>query len=107
MQLKESEIMRVGLKKDETPTEKSQVTSSDAFDILMDYVKKSVIEIDNEIFDGIIKIYPACEGQNKSCDWCAFEEICLYNERFDEKRGLVTKEDEAWEIMKKEVEEDE
>ena len=107
LQSKESEIMRVGLKKDETPTEKSQVTSSDAFDILMDYVKKSVIEIDNEIFDGIIKIYPACEGQNKSCDWCAFEEICLYNERFDEKRGLVTKEDEAWEIMKKEVEEDE
>ena len=103
----ESEVIRVALKKDGNPTEKSQVTTSDAFSMLMDYVKKSVIEIDKEIFSGIIKIYPTTDGQNKSCKWCEFEEICLYNDLFDESRPLVEDEDEAWEIIKKEVKPDE
>ncbi len=103
----ESEIFRLGLKKDKNPTEKSQVAPSSAFDILMDYVKKSVIEIDDEIFDGVIKICPGCEGDKKTCAFCDFQEICLYNEIFDDKNEMVTDQKEAWEIMKKEVRGDE
>ncbi len=103
----ESEVIRVGIKKDGNPTHNSQITSTDAFSTLMDYVKKSVIEIDKEIFEGIIKIYPSEEGETKSCKWCEFEEICLYNDLFDESRKLITNEEEAWDIIKKEVKPDE
>ena len=73
----------------------------------MDYVKKSVIEIDKEIYDGVIKICPACEGENSACDWCSFSEVCLYNNRFDSVNVGVTKEEVAWEVINEEVKGDE
>ena len=102
---KKSNVIRVELKADGTPTEASQVTSSSAFGVLCDYVKKAVIEIDQEIFSGIIKICPYSDGAESACEFCDFEEVCLYNERFDEKRGLVKDKNEAMEMMKREVEE--
>lgn len=99
----ESEVLRIKLKADSNVASGSRVTSSDAFGLLMDYVKKSVIEADNEIFDGIIKIYPACGKDGSACDWCGFEEVCLYNKKFDSARMLVNDEDSAWEIIKGEV----
>lgn len=104
---KESDIIRVKLKKDGTPDSRSQIATTDAFGKLIDYVKKSVIEIDREIYDGVIKIYPLCEGKSKVCDWCEFEEICLYNDRFDQQNALASTEKEAWDIIERAVKEDE
>lgn len=105
---KNSDVVHMSLTKSGGLSKRgSKVTSTDAFETLMNYVKKSAIEIDKEIFDGVIKICPSCEGKEKSCDWCEFEEICLYNDKFDSSRKGAKSEDEAWEIIKKEVEEDE
>ena len=100
---RKSEVMRVDLKVDGTPTSGSQVTSSYAFDVLCDYVKKSVIEIDGEIFSGVARINPYCDGDDLACGMCAFSEVCLYNESFDKARDLIRDKDAAMEHMKKEV----
>lgn len=102
-----SDVVHIGLNKNGTVSKGSKCTSTDAFETLMNYVKKSVIEIDKEIFDGIIKIYPSCEGEDKVCKWCEFGEICLYNNKFDRAKKCVTSNEQAWEIIKKEVEEPE
>ncbi len=102
---RKSDVIRVELKADGSLTESSQVTTASAFDVLCDYVKKAVIEIDQEIFSGVIKICPYEEGAKRACEFCAFEEVCLYNEQFDEKRELVKDKLEAMEIMKREVSE--
>lgn len=105
---KKSDILRMALTKDGSIDKRySKFASSDAFETLMDYVKKSVIEIDKEIFDGIIKIYPSCTEKERSCSWCEFEEICLYNDKFDSTRDGVTKEEDAWQKIREEVGEDE
>lgn len=103
---KTSHVMKLGItSKGEISKRESKVMSTDGFSMLMDYVKKSVIEIDEEIFDGVIRICPK-NGSQDPCQWCEFGEVCLYNERFDKKDEGVTDEDEAWEKIKKEVGED-
>lgn len=103
---KTSDVIKIGLtSKGEISKRDSKVVSTDGFSMLMDYVKRSVIEIDDEIFSGVIKICPK-NGNTDPCDWCEFGEVCLYNERFDNKTEGVADEDEAWEKIKKEVRED-
>ncbi len=104
LEKRKSDVIRVNLVKGDVPSKISQVASRSAFDTLCDYVKKSVIEIDDEIYKGVIKICPYDEGGTRACSLCSFEEICLYNEGFDEKRELIKDKDEAMEYMKKEVE---
>lgn len=102
---RKSDVIRVDLNQDGTPGRYSQVATSSAFDMICDYVKKAVIETDRDIYSGIIKIYPYCENGENACGMCEFEEICLYNERFDSARELIKDSDEAMEHIKKEVSE--
>ena len=103
-----SEVMHVTLTSSGSVDKRfSQVTTTDAFDLLMNYVRKTVIEIDKEIFDGVIKIYPSGDGTKKSCDMCDFGEICLYNELFDSTCRVAKNDAEAWNFITEEVGEDE
>ena len=103
----DSDVVKLKVNKNGTVKKGSKCASTDAFETLMEYVKKSVIEIDREIYDGVIRICPACEGDSSACEWCAFAEVCLYNPRFDNSKNGVTKEEEAWEVINEEVKGDE
>lgn len=74
--------------------------SSERFKILTDYVKKTVVALDDEIFSGRIDILP---GRKKSaCTYCKYGEICLYDAGADGVREEITDESAAWSRMESE-----
>ena len=98
----ESQIIRLKLKKDGLPDAYSKVTSREDFAVLMDYVRKSAVEIDQKIHAGEISIAPAQDGSEKACAFCPYNDVCL----FDGKGVQGCKDAKAaWEKMKQEVEE--
>ena len=101
----ESEILKLSLKKDQKSINQrsSKVTTSSRFALLMDYVKKSVVDMDGKIFDGDIRICPSVQGTQSSCSYCAYREICLYEKALDGQENLIGSEDEAWIKMEEEV----
>lgn len=75
----------------------------DRFDILTDFVKKTVVRLDTEIFDGTIGILPAKGKGGKACVYCDYKDICLYDARSGRMRKGIEKEDAAWVYMENEV----
>lgn len=96
----ESDFIRIKLNKDGTPDSYSKITSREDFDVLMDYVRKSTVDMDRQIRAGVVDILPVTAGDSSGCDYCPYADICL----FDGKGySGCTKKDEAWEKMRKEV----
>lgn len=100
-----SEFMKIALnsKGDALDGRYSSVMERKKFDILVNYVKKSVIRIDNEIFDGRIDIKPLAGKSMRACRFCEYREICLYDPVMDGERKEIELKDEAWEFMENEI----
>lgn len=94
--------LKVNSKGDALNKNESSYTTSDRFKILTDYVKKTVVSLDEEIFSGNIDIMPA-GGKKKACSYCKYKEICLYDVRLDGEKKEITGADNAWEYMENEV----
>ncbi len=103
----QSEFLNLSLKKDNTFTASSQVASRGEFDIMSDYIRKAVIDMDKEIKSGRISISPYRDGVSSSCNYCQFKEACMFDSAFDKCRPLISGTDKAMEKMKKEVRPDE
>ena len=94
--------LKVNSKGDALNKNESSYTTSDRFKILTDYVKKTVVSLDEEIFSGNIDIMPA-GGKKKACSYCKYKEICLNDVRLDGEKKEITGADNAWEYMENEV----
>lgn len=81
----------------------SAVMPRNKFEILMNYVKKTTVNLDDEIFKGNIGINPSFDGNVRACRYCKFKEICLYDIRTDGEKKLIEKEDDAWQHMESEI----
>ena len=97
----ESGFIKLKLKKDGLPDAYSKVASQEDFNTLMNYVKKSAVEIDRQIHHGRIDIAPALSDGQKACGFCPYQDICLFDGKGTQ--GCVNAK-EAWEKMRKEAE---
>ncbi len=100
-----SDFMKLSLnsKGDALNMRDSSVTTKEKFDILVNYVKKATVKLDDKIFSGDIGINPVT-GKNKSaCSYCNYKEICLYDMKKDSSRREIENSDEAWEFMEEET----
>lgn len=93
-----SEFLKLSLKSDKKGINqnRSKVTTKSRFARLMDYVKKSIIDLDEKIYDGEIRICPGVQGTQSSCSYCSYREICLYEKALDGQDKLISDEKEAW-----------
>lgn len=96
----ESRFIKLKLKKNGLPDAYSKVISREDFDVLMKYVKKSAVKIDRQIHQGRIDIAPALAGGQKACEFCSYQDVCLFDGKGT--RGCADAK-EAWEKMRREV----
>jgi len=102
---KKSEFMKlvVNAKGDNLDMRYSAVASREKFNILTDFVRKTTVKLDEEIYSGNIDISPTSGKSTNSCAYCKYREICLYDANIDKSRGEIESTDEAWEFMEKEI----
>ncbi len=83
----------------------SQVTSRKNFDTLCKLMKKTVIDTDRAIKNGVIDIRPV--DSDKPCTYCEYKEICMFDENPNKFRHTISDKKEALQAAEKEVADDE
>lgn len=102
-----SDFLKLSLKSDGSLSSASQVMTRDTFNLLSDYMKKTVITTDKEIMSGKIDIKPCVSSSGSACDYCDFGEICMFDSGRDSVRKAFSDDGAALEFIKKEMSEDE
>ncbi len=104
-----SEFMNLALNKkgDSLDSRYSAVEPRNKFDILLSYVRKTVVRLDNEIFSGNISILPNIGKSESSCRYCKYSEICMFDKNIDESRKKLESKDDAWLYMEENLKEGE
>lgn len=80
----------------------SSFITESKFKILSDFVRKTAVSLDEEIYSGKIDILPV-GAKRRACGYCKYKEICLYDAGLCKTRQTVANADEAWDYMEKEV----
>ncbi len=79
-----SEIIPVGLKKSDEFYDKSSVLDYEEYMAILDHVRKLVKEISFEIIKGNIRIQPSKNGKQVACQYCSYQAICQFDQRFQD-----------------------
>lgn len=63
---------------------KSNVINKKQFEILQEYIKKTIVDISNEILSGSIDLKPYYNVKNKKtpCKYCEYKQICSFSRGF-------------------------
>lgn len=101
-----SDFLPIKINKNGTLSAHSSAVSQKEFEIISNYIKKSVIDADKAIESGNIDIMPYKNGENTPCKYCDFKEICMFDSHFDSYR-IKKKTDNIIDFMEKEVTKDE
>lgn len=102
-----SDFLKISFNNDGTLYKFSKIASRETFDLLSDFMRKTVIDTDKEIKKGNISINPSRDAIGSVCSFCEYSEICMFDSHFDQCRKLFTSDDNALREIKKEVTEDE
>lgn len=100
-------IIPAAIKKDGNFTATSSVVTEEQFDILRKYVNDKMAELCEEMLSGEIKIAPCKNNNTPYCDYCDYSAICQFDisiENNKYKIVLKRSNDEAWKLIKDEVE---
>lgn len=100
-------IIPAAIKKDGNFTATSSVVTEEQFDILRKYVNDKMAELCEEMLSGEIKIAPCKNNNTPYCDYCDYSSICQFDTSIENnKYKIVLKRsnDEAWKLIKDEVE---
>jgi ATP-dependent helicase/nuclease subunit B len=100
-------IIPAAVKKDGNFTATSSVVTEEQFDILRRYVNDKMSELCEEMLSGEIKIVPCKNNNTPYCDYCDYSSICQFDTSIENnKYKIVLKKsnDEAWKLIKDEVE---
>lgn len=88
-----SMIKSLSLKKDGSFSARSKVLSDTQFDYYVDLVEKTITDNANNISKGEFDINPKqIDGNNESCEYCPFEDICYKRNR--DLKIISTREDQ-------------
>jgi len=102
-----SDYLNVALTQKDAFNNYSQIIPRQNFDIISDYLKKTVISIDRSIKSGDISISPYKKGSESACQYCDYKQICMFDNDINVPRIGCSGNDDPIEIMKKAVTEDE
>lgn len=102
-----SDYLNVSLTKSGDLGSTSQIISRKNFNTVSDYLKKAVIDIDKSIKSGDISVNPYKKSSESACDFCDYKQICMFDADTDTPRKLSTNKKNVFELMEKEVAEDE
>lgn len=100
-------IIPAAVKKDGNFTATSSVVTEEQFDILRKYVNDKMAELCEEMLSGEIKIVPCKNNNTPYCDYCDYSSICQFDTSIENnKYKIVLKRsnEEAWKLIKDEVE---
>ncbi len=99
-----SDVIPVELKKDGSPTSRSDTVTASDYQAIASYTEKKIREFGKSILNGEIGINPYELGDRSSCTYCAYRSICGYDERIEgfEKRKLDDDKAKALEIIRSE-----
>ncbi len=85
----------------------AKTATKEQFDLTGRLINKKIAEIDGQIRNGNIAVYPYSEDK-KSCMYCPYKEICCFDEakhKRRSKKSMLGK--DKWEEMRKELSEEE
>ncbi len=101
-------VIPVKRKKSGELTATSQTATGERFDLIGKFASMKVQQIAGEIRKGEIGINPGTDGVQSACDYCSYRNVCGFEKRLPgfSERNLKMPEDEAYDAMKKSVEED-
>ncbi|MBE6054972.1 MAG: helicase-exonuclease AddAB subunit AddB [Clostridium sartagoforme] len=102
-----SVIIPAAIKKDGNFTATSSVVTEEQFDILRKYVNDKMAELCEEMLSGEIKIVPCKNNNTPYCDYCDYSAVCQFDTSIENnKYKIVLKKsnEEAWKLIKDEVE---
>ena len=100
-------IIPAAIKKDGNFTATSSVVTEEQFDILRKYVNDKMAELCEEMLSGDIKIVPCKNNNTPYCDYCDYSSVCQFDTSIENnKYKIVLKKsnEEAWKLIKNEVE---
>lgn len=98
-------IIPAYLKKDGT-LGKSSVATEEQFDILRSFVRKSLVNLCEEMLNGNISIRPYKKDDYTPCTNCNFSAVCRFETSIGSNRYKIfkdIKEEEVWQLMSKEI----
>jgi ATP-dependent helicase/nuclease subunit B len=87
--------------------EKTSGATLEQFEILRKYVRKIVVDLCEDMLKGNISIEPYKKKKNTPCSYCKFAAICQFDTSISDNKYKYLndkKNEEVWELMKKEVE---
>lgn len=102
-------IIPVQILKDGEISSRSSTATLEQFEILRKYVRKILIDLCEDMLKGNISIMPYKKKNATPCEYCQFSSICQFDTSMkDNKYKLLNdkNDEEVWELMKKEVEEE-
>ncbi|GAA0086152.1 helicase-exonuclease AddAB subunit AddB [Clostridium sp. CTA-7] len=100
-------IIPAAIKKDGDFTSSSSVITEEQFDILRKYVNDKMAEICEDMLSGDIKIEPCKNNSTPYCNYCDYSSVCQFDTTIENNKYRVVlkkSNDEAWKLIKDEVE---
>ena len=78
-----STVIPVELKKDGTPSARSDVLSEEELSVISGFVNKKIKSIGRGILDGDISLQPYERGNRSACTFCAYASVCGFDRHID------------------------
>ncbi|MFZ5969583.1 MAG: helicase-exonuclease AddAB subunit AddB [Bacillota bacterium] len=103
----QSEVLPVGLKKDDTFFSTSSAASLEDFQQLIVHVERLIREISLEMMNGNIRIQPIKNGKATACQYCPYKAICQFDKLFEDNGYKNLKKLDDQEVLKRICEEEE
>lgn len=75
-----SDLIPVQLKRDGGFSARSAVLTGQQFALLRAYLRRELLAAGNEIINGVVDIAPYRQGDFRSCRYCLFRAVCLFDE---------------------------
>ncbi len=98
-----SSVIPVAYNKNGSISKNSQTASLEQFQILSEYVNRKIKNIGIDILNGNVKRNPYKYRNRTACDFCAYKEICGFDEKNPEyryRRLTPFSSDDLWEQLK-------
>lgn len=102
---KDSDVIPVKLKKDQTPDAYSKVASKEDFEVITEFARNKLREIGKDIYDGDVDVNPIKTKRIDSCAFCGYQSICRFGSKipgFGARSFKGGKKDDVIDRMKKE-----
>ncbi len=78
---KDSDVIPVKLKKDQTPDAYSKVASKEEFEVITEFARNKLREIGKDIYDGDVEVNPIKTKKIDSCAFCGYQSICRFGSK--------------------------